>query len=39
MDNFSTLALQNPAHDINGGIVPVKKAGGCYNPNLMLWGI
>jgi hypothetical protein len=28
VNDFGTLRLQNPAHDVDGGIVPVEKTGG-----------
>jgi hypothetical protein len=36
MDDFGTAGLHNAAHDINGCVMPVKKAGGSDNANFVL---
>jgi hypothetical protein len=36
MDNFSTLALHDPAHDINGGIMAIEQARSRYNPDAII---
>ena len=33
MNDLRTLALQNAAHDIDGGIVPVKQGSGSNDTN------
>jgi len=35
MDNFCTLCLKDAAHDIDGGIVPIKQSGGGYYADFM----
>jgi hypothetical protein len=36
MDNFCALALHNPPHDIDGGIMAVKQGSGRYDPYRMI---
>jgi hypothetical protein len=30
-----TRSLDDPAHDVDGGIVPIEQAGGCYNAHFV----
>jgi hypothetical protein len=39
MDDLRTLALQDPAHDIDRRIVAIEQAGCCYDPDLIFRGI
>jgi len=34
--NFSTFRLHDPAHDINGRIMPIEQGSCCYNSYLLL---
>ena len=36
VDDFGALALQDAAHDVDGGIVSIKKAGGGNNADFVL---
>jgi len=38
MDDFGAGALQNPAHDVDGGVMPVKQAGRGDEPNRRIEG-
>jgi hypothetical protein len=39
MDDLRTLGLQDAAHDIDGGVMPVEKSGSRNQPNFMFRGI
>ncbi len=36
MNHFYAGVLENPAHDIDGGIMAVEKRGRCDNPYIVL---
>ncbi len=38
MNDLCSFALQNAAHDIDSGIMAIKKCCGCYDPNFILCG-
>ena len=33
VDHLDTLSLQEPAHDVDGGVVPVEQAGRSHEPD------
>ncbi len=33
VDHFGALGLQEPPHDVDGGVVPVEQAGGGHEPD------
>jgi len=36
MNHFGPRRLDDPSHNIDGGVVSVKQRSGCYDPNVML---
>ena len=36
MYDLCPAGLDNPAHNVNGGIMPVKQRSGCYYPDFIL---
>ena len=36
VDHFDAGRLQDPAHDVDGGVVPVKQRGRGHDPNVMV---
>ena len=39
VNDFATRTLHDAAHDIDGGIVPIEKAGSRDDSNVMLGGV
>jgi hypothetical protein len=39
VNDFSTFALHNAAHDVNGSVVAIKKGGGRYYTNFIGRGV
>ena len=39
VNDFGPLGLQDPAHDVDGGIMSVKETGSRYDPDFLCCGI